>query len=106
LAPAGAPTVTLSADDLTAYAGRYADLDEVLTVARSGDGLTVTKEQLIQPGSWQPAIQPPPGPATALTFLAKDIALVNGARMPFVRDASGRVQWVSSGARLVPRVRR
>jgi hypothetical protein len=41
-----------------------------------------------------------------LTFLAKDIALVNGARIPFVRDASGRVQWVSDGARLVPRVRR
>jgi hypothetical protein len=24
--------------------------------------------------------------------------------MPFVRDASGRVQWVSSSLRLVPRV--
>ena len=105
LAPAGAPTVTLSADDLTAYAGRYADLDEVLTFARSGDGLTITKEELIQPGSWQSAIQPPPGPAVPLTFLAKDIALVNGARVPFVRDASGLVQWVSSGLRLVPRVR-
>jgi hypothetical protein len=104
LAPAGAPTVTLSADDLTAYAGRYADPDEVLTFARSGDGLTVTKEQLIQPGSWQPAIQPPPAPAAPVTFLAKDMALANGARVPFVRDASGRVQWVSSGARLVPRL--
>jgi hypothetical protein len=100
--------VTLSADDLTAYAGRYADPGEVWTFARSGDGLTITKEQLIQPGSWQPAIQPPPGPGPAvpLTFLAEDIALVNGARIPFVRDASGRVQWVSDGARLVPRVRR
>ena len=39
-----------------------------------------------------------------MTFLAKDVALVNGVRLPFVRDASGRVQWVSSGARLVPRV--
>jgi hypothetical protein len=98
--------VTLSADDLTACAGRYADPSQVLTFTRSGDGLTVTSEQLIQPGSWQPAIQPPsgPGPAVPLTFLAKDIALVNGARVPFVRDASGRVQWVSSGARLVPRV--
>jgi hypothetical protein len=41
-----------------------------------------------------------------LTFLAKDMALANGVRILFVRDASGRVQWVSSGARLVPRVRR
>ena len=104
MAPPGAQTVTLSADDLTAYAGRYADPDEVLTFARSGDGLTVTKEDLIQPGSWQPAIQPPPAPAAPVTFLAKDMALANGARVPFVRDASGRVQWVSDGARLVPRV--
>jgi uncharacterized protein YjhX (UPF0386 family) len=41
-----------------------------------------------------------------VTFLAKDMALANGARVPFVRDASGRVQWVSNVARLVPRVRR
>jgi hypothetical protein len=34
------------------------------------------------------------------------MALVNGARVPFVRDASGRVQWVSAEVRLVPRVRR
>jgi hypothetical protein len=105
-APAGAPTVTLSADDLTAYAGRYADPSQVLTFARSGDGLTVTKEVLIEPGSWQPAIQPPPGPAAPVTFLAKDMALASGLRVPFVRDASGRVQWVSAEARLVPRVRR
>jgi CubicO group peptidase (beta-lactamase class C family) len=104
LAPAGAPTVTLSADDLTAYAGRYADPGEVLTFTRSGEGLTVTGELLIQPGSWQPAIQPPPAPAAPVTFLAKDMALANGARVPFVRDASGRVQWVSFGLRLVPRL--
>jgi CubicO group peptidase (beta-lactamase class C family) len=103
LAPAGAPTVTLSADDLAAYAGRYADPGQVLTFTRSGDGLTVTAELLIQPGSWRPTIQPPRAPAAPVTFLAKDIALANGARIPFVRDASGRVQWVSSGLRLVPR---
>ena len=39
LAPAGASAVTLSADDLAAYAGRYADPGEVLTFTRSGDGL-------------------------------------------------------------------
>jgi hypothetical protein len=103
-APAGAPTVTLSADDLAAYAGRYADPGQVSTFTRSGDGLTVTTELLIQPGSWQSAIQPLPAPAAPVTFLAKDIALANGARIPFVRDASGRVQWVSSGLRLLPRV--
>ena len=37
-------------------------------------------------------------------FLAEDMAVVNGSRVPFVRDAEGRVQWVSAGLRLVPRV--
>ena len=59
------------ADDLTAYAGRYADPGEVLTFTRSGEGLTVTGELLIQPGSWQPAIQPSPAPAAPVTFLAR-----------------------------------
>jgi hypothetical protein len=95
--------LTLSADELAAYAGRYADPGQVLTFTRSGDGLTVTSELLIQPGSWQPTIQPPSAPAAPVTFLAKDLAQANGARVPFVRDASGRVQWVSSGLRLVPR---
>jgi hypothetical protein len=43
------PTVTLSADDLTAYAGRYADPDEVLTFARSGDGLLLQQRGLHPP---------------------------------------------------------
>ena len=106
LAPAGALTVTLSADDLAAYAGRYADLGQVLTFTRSAEGLTVKGEHLDQPESWEPAIHAPASPAqgTPVTFLAKDLGLANGAYVPFVRDASGRVQWVSSGLRLVPRV--
>ena len=98
LAPAGAPTVTLSADDQAAYAGRYADLGQVLTFTRSAEGLTVDGEHLDQPGSWQspiPAPAPPPQGAP-VTFLAKDMGLANGAYVPFVRDASGRVQWVST----------
>ena len=39
-----------------------------------------------------------------MTFLAKDMALANGAHVSFVGDASGRVRWVSSGLRLVPRL--
>ncbi|HEU5432779.1 MAG TPA: serine hydrolase, partial [Thermomicrobiales bacterium] len=103
LAPADAPTVTMSADDLAAYAGRYADPGQAVTFVRSGDGLTLTVDLLDQPGSWQPAIQPPPAPATPVMFLAKDMGVAKGARLPFVRDASGRVQWVSFGLRLVPR---
>ena len=36
--------------------------------------------------------------------MARDMAMANGARLPFVRDADDRVGWVSSGLRLVPRV--
>ena len=104
LAPAGASAVTLSADDPAAYAGRYPDPGEVLTFTRSGDGLRGRPNCSIQPGTWQPAIQPPPAPAASVTFLAKDMALANGARVSFVGDASGRVRWVSSGLRLVPRL--
>jgi hypothetical protein len=71
------------------YAGRYAVPGQVSTFTRSGDGLTVTTELRIQPGSWQSAIPAPPAPAARVRFLAKDIAVANGLRVPFVRDASG-----------------
>jgi hypothetical protein len=32
-----------------------------------------------------------------------DMGVSNGARLPFVRDAEGRIGWVSLGLRLVPR---
>ena len=35
--------------------------------------------------------------------LEKDVAVANRSRLPFVRDADGHVQWVSSGLRLIPR---
>jgi CubicO group peptidase (beta-lactamase class C family) len=106
MAPPDAPTVTLPADEVAAYAGRYADPGQVITFAEQGEGLEVSFEQIDQPGALVPAIQPPPPPLTptAVAFLAEDIAVVNQQRLPFVRDANGRVQWVSSGLRLVPRV--
>jgi CubicO group peptidase (beta-lactamase class C family) len=106
LAPPDAQTVTLPADEVAAYAGRYADPGQVFTFAEQGEGLDLSLEQIIQPGALLPAIQPPPPPLTPITvaFLAEDVAVINQQRMPFVRDADGRVQWVSSGLRLVPRV--
>jgi CubicO group peptidase (beta-lactamase class C family) len=104
IAPADAPTVTLSAEELAAYAGRYADPGVVLTFTEQGDGLQVSMEPIAQPGSWQPAIQPPAPPTLPVAFLARDMAVVGGSRLPFVRDAEGHVRWVSSGLRLVPRV--
>jgi CubicO group peptidase (beta-lactamase class C family) len=102
-APADAPTMTLPPGELAAYSGRYADPGQVLKLTEQGDGLELSVELLDQPGSWQPAILPPTGPPAPVAFLAKDMAVVNGVRLPFVRDAQGRVQWISSGLRLVPR---
>ncbi len=96
--------MTLSAEELAAYAGRYADPGMVMTFTEQGDGLQVSMEQIEQPGSWQPAIRPPAPPPLPVAFLARDMAVVGGSRLPFVRDAEGHVQWVSSGLRLVPRV--
>ena len=104
IAPPDAPTVTLPADEVAAYAGRYADPGQVLTFAMKSEGLELTVEQIDQPGSWQPAILPPTAPPVPVAFLAEDMAVVNGVRLPFVRDPDGRVGWVASGLRLVPRV--
>jgi len=104
IAPADAPTVTLSAEELAAYAGRYADPGVVITLAEKGEGLEGSTQMIEQPGSWQPVLRPPAAPPALVAFLAKDMGVSHGARLPFVRDAEGRVGWVSSGLRLVPRV--
>ncbi len=104
IVPADAPTVTLPADELDAYAGRYADPGQVTTFVAMSDGLEGSTEMIEQPGSWQPALRPPAAPPVPVAFLAKDMGVANGARLPFVRDAGGRVGWVSAGLRLVPRV--
>jgi CubicO group peptidase (beta-lactamase class C family) len=104
MAPADAPTVDLPPEQVAAYAGRYADPGQSLTFAQVDEGLEVTIEMIEQPLAWQAAINPPPSPPAAVTFLAKDMAVAGGQRIPFVRDADGRVGWVSSGLRLLPRV--
>ena len=76
----------------------------VLTFTTTGEGLEGSTEVLDQPGAWQPTIQPPPAPPAAVAFLAQDMGVANGQRVPFIRDAAGRVGWISSGLRLVPRV--
>jgi CubicO group peptidase (beta-lactamase class C family) len=103
MAPPDAPTVTLPADTVAEYAGRYADPGLVLTFTVQGTGLEGAVAQIAQPGAFLPALQPPLPPPAPVAFLAKDIGVSNGARLPFVRDAAGRVQWVSSGLRLIPR---
>ncbi len=104
IAPSDAPTMTLTADEVAAYAGRYADPGLVITLAEKGEGLEGSTEMIEQPGVGQPAIRPPTAPPVPVAFLAKDMGVSNGQRLPFVRDAEGRVEWVAVGLRLVPRV--
>ena len=85
------------------YAGSYTDPGKVLTLTPSDNGLTMTAQLQHTDNSWEPAIGPPPPPPATVTFLSKDAALRDGMRIPFVRDAAGRVGWMSAGLRLVPR---
>jgi CubicO group peptidase (beta-lactamase class C family) len=97
LADADAPTVTLTPDALASYAGRYVDPGQTDTVMTTTDGLEITSEQTPEPGTFSPAIQPvaPDPPAWApLSFLAADLALAGQRKVPFVRDANGKVGWI------------
>jgi len=75
---------------LAEYAGRYVDPGATDTYSLTADGL-------------EPTIAPPPPGPVPITFLAQDSAVAAGARLPFVRNASGGVGWVASGFRLRPR---
>ncbi len=86
------------------YAGRYADPGLVITLAEKGEGLEGFTEMIEQPLSYQPALRPPAAPPAPVAFLAKDLGVTNGARLPFLREAEGRIGWLSAGLRLVPRV--
>ena len=104
LAPRDVSTVPLSAAEMAEYAGLYGDPARVITIESSDDGMQTTVRRLEQENSWEPAIAPPLPPPTTITFLETDMAQSRGARLPFVRDDAGRVGWVESGFRLVPRI--
>lgn len=104
LAPPDAPAGELSREELAEYVGSYGDRSATITVAQQGDGLELSVEIHPQPGTWQPAIQPPPIPPTPLAFLAKDMGVNEGIRIPFVRDTDGQIKWISFGVRLAPRL--
>lgn len=103
LPPPDAATEALSEGQVADYAGSYTDPGKVLTLTPSDNGLTMTAQLQHTDNSWEPAIGPPPPPPATVTFLSKDAALRDGMRIPFVRDAAGRVGWMSAGLRLVPR---
>jgi len=103
VAPPDAPTVTLSEAEAADYAGRYQDPGLVMTFVGSNGRLEATVEHLDEKNSLgDGAIGPSPPPPTSIAFLGKDMAVIQGTRVPFVRDDAGRVGWVENGFRLVP----
>ena len=104
LVPADAPTVTLPRSQLNDYAGRYVDPGVADDFRVAGDGLQRSSTLTPAPGSWQADIPPPaPNGPESVTFLDKDLGIAAGMRMPFVRNAEGKVGWVAEGLRLRPR---
>lgn len=103
LAPPDVATPTLTAAELAEYVGRYSDPGTVITFESSDGRLDKAVQPQVQKDSWRPAIWPTPPPPSAVTFLGKDMAQGNGTCIPFVRDDAGRVGWVGSGLRLIPR---
>lgn len=99
------PTVALSREELEEYAGRYEDGASVSTVTVDGEGLMLAAEPIEIPGAWSPAILPVQAGPASIAFTAKDAGLARGVlRVPFVRDDAGKVGWIASGLRLIPKV--
>ncbi len=103
LVPPDAPTVELPSGDQRSYQGRYADPGATETFRPAGSALERTVELTPEPGSWQPAIAPPPPEPERVGFLEPDIGVAAGMRLPFVRNTSGEVGWVADGLRLRPK---
>lgn len=103
--PADADPLPLTAEELGEYAGLYANLDASLTVTVKDEVLEFAATPTPSPGSWQPVLMPPVAQPAAMALVAPDVAgIPGGPKIPFQRDADGRVGWVASGLRLIPRV--
>jgi CubicO group peptidase (beta-lactamase class C family) len=103
--PADAQPLQVTADELGEYAGQYANPDTSLTVTVKDAALEFAATPTPSPGSWQPVLMPPAAQPAALALVAPDVAgIPGGPKIPFQRDADGRVGWVASGLRLIPRV--
>jgi CubicO group peptidase (beta-lactamase class C family) len=102
---ADAVPLDVSAAELEEYAGRYANPDTTIEVTPQGDGLEFATTLTFGPEVWQPVLPLPVAEPGTLRLIEPDIAgIPGGAKVPFVRDADGRVRWVGAGLRLLPRV--
>jgi hypothetical protein len=103
LAPADLDTIEVAAEQLQAYAGRYIDPGQVSTFRIAGQRLEKVSELTPEPGAWRPAFSSPPADPMPVSFIAPDLAVAGGVRIPFVRNADGGIGWMADGLRLRPR---
>lgn len=96
----------LKPDQLQPYAGRYVDPGKTTTFRLVGDppqSMESEADLTPAPGAWEPAFASPPKPPSAVAFPALDLAVVDGVRIPFVRNANADIGWMGEGLRLRPR---
>ena len=101
--PAGTPSVTVPAEDLREYAGRYSAPDAAYVLRVGNGGLLLTAEQTIAAGQIMSSIAPPVAHDVPVPFIAADLARIDTAVLPFVRKPNGRIGWIDVGLQLVPR---
>ena len=95
------PVIDAIVAGLKRWSPKHVVLDPVM-VATSGDRLLATEAVDALLAECRMTVARISADAEAVDW--EDMALANEARVSFVRDASGRVRWVSSGLRLVPRL--
>lgn len=104
MTPADASPLDVAEAELEEYAGRYANLDTTVEVTLQDDGLHVSSATSADPEVWQPVLPAPTAQPAQFALVEPDIAgIPGGPKLPFVRDADGRVGWLSAGLRLIPR---
>ena len=102
--PAEATPLNVPATELAEYAGRYANPDTTIDVTVQGEGLEFASTVTSEPDAWHPVLLPPAAHPGQLSLIEPNLAgIPGGAKVAFVRDADGRVRWVSAGLRLMPR---
>ena len=101
-APAGTPTVTVPAEDLAGYAGRYSAPGISYVLRAENNGLLLTAEQTFAPEQIMSSIAPSVVRDAPVHFIAHDLARIDTAMLPFVRTTNGSIGWIDLGLRLVP----
>jgi hypothetical protein len=104
LAPGNPTRVSLSPDELGAFAGRYADLATAVSLRVANGTLRLNMERLSLRDQVRPEIDLPLPNDVAVQIVGTDLLAAGPFQMPVVHTADGAVAWLGLGLRLIPRV--